>query len=85
MSNLFLQRTCESAIKVGVGGHLEAGVGQEEAANVREAGVDVLPDILQLLMLVLFHLHTVERPLLIQVNGWTNIRSVCAKTLMKAA
>lgn len=48
-------------------------MGQEEAANVREAGVDVLPDILQLLMLVLFHLHTVERLLLIQVNGWTNM------------
>lgn len=31
-------------------------MGQEEAANVREAGVDVLPDILQLLVLVLFHL-----------------------------
>lgn len=41
-----------------VGGHLEAGVGQQEAADVGEAGVDVFPDILQLLVLVLLHLHT---------------------------
>jgi hypothetical protein len=54
--------------------------------------MDVLPDILQLLVLVLFHLHTVERHLLIQVNGWTNIVRIglvsdlsALKTLTKAA
>lgn len=39
-----------------VGGHLEAGVRQQEAADVGEARVDVFPDVLQLLVLVLFHL-----------------------------
>jgi len=43
---------------VRVGGHLEAGVGQQEAADVGEARVDVLPDVLQLLVLVLLHLVT---------------------------
>lgn len=41
-----------------VGGHLEAGVRQQEAADVGEAGVDVFPDVLQLLVLVLLHLNT---------------------------
>jgi len=41
---------------VWIGGHLEAGVGLQEAVDVGETRVDVLPDILQLLMLVLLHL-----------------------------
>lgn len=48
--------TSEPPIEVRVGGHLEAGVRQQEAADVGEAGVDVLPHILQLFVLVLFHL-----------------------------
>lgn len=48
--------TFQSAVKVGVGGHLEARMWQQEAADVGEAGVDVLPYVLQLFMLVLFHL-----------------------------
>lgn len=39
-----------------VGGHLQSGVWQQEAADVGEAGVDVFPDVLQLLVLVLLHL-----------------------------
>ncbi len=50
--------TFELSVKVRVGGHLEAGVRQQEAADVGEAGVDVFPDVLQLLMLVLLHLNT---------------------------
>lgn len=48
--------TLQPAIEVWVGGHLEARMRQQEAADVGEAGVDVLPDILQLLVLVLFNL-----------------------------
>lgn len=55
---------------MGVGGHPEARVRQQEAADVGEAGVDVFPDVLQLLVLVLLHLNTdVDR----DVNMW----SVC--------
>lgn len=50
---LRLARTCDPAIKVGVGGHFEAGVGHQEAGDVGEAGVDVFTHILQLLVLVL--------------------------------
>lgn len=39
-----------------VGRHLEARVRQQEAGDVGEAGVDVLPDVLQFLVLVLLHL-----------------------------
>lgn len=52
-----LRLTSEPPIKVRVGGHLEAGVRQQEAADVGEAGVDVFPDVLQLLVLVLLHLN----------------------------
>lgn len=48
--------TFQSAVKVRVGGHLEARVWQQEAADVGEAGVNVLPHVLQLFVLVLFHL-----------------------------
>ena len=48
--------TSQPAIKVWVGGHLQAWVWQQEAANVGEARVDVLPHILQLFVLVLFYL-----------------------------
>lgn len=48
--------TSQPAVKVGVGGNLEARMWQQEAADVGEAGVDVLPYILQLFMLVLFYL-----------------------------
>lgn len=48
--------TSQSTIKMGVCGHFEARVRKQEAADVRETGVDVLPDILELLVLVLLHL-----------------------------
>ena len=48
--------TFEPAVEVRVGGHPEAGVWEQEAADLGEAGVDVLPDVLQLLVLVLLHL-----------------------------
>lgn len=48
--------TSQPAVKDGVSGHLEARVRQQEAADVGEARVDVLPHVLQLLMLVLLHL-----------------------------
>ena len=48
--------TPESTVKVWVGGHLEARVGLEEAADVGETRVDVLPHVLQLFVLVLLHL-----------------------------
>lgn len=50
---VFLRRTCDPPIKVGVGGHFEAGVGHQEAGDVGEAGVDVFTHVLQLLVLVL--------------------------------
>lgn len=50
--------TSEPSVKVRVGRHLEARVRQQEAGDVGEAGVDVLPDVLQLLVLVLLHLNT---------------------------
>lgn len=53
--------TFQSAVKVGVGGHLEARVRQQEAVDVGEAGVDVLPHVLQLLMLVLLHLSPADQ------------------------
>lgn len=59
MDRLIDPFTCEAAVKVWVGGHLQAGVRQQEAANVGEAGVDVFPDVLQLLVLVLLHLNRV--------------------------
>lgn len=49
--------TSQPAIKVRVGGHLEAGMRHQEATNVGEAGVNMLPHILQFFMLVLFHLY----------------------------
>ena len=49
--------TSEPSIKVWVGGHLQSRVRQQEAADVGEAGVDVFPDVLQLLVLVLLHLN----------------------------
>ena len=48
-----LAGTLKSAIEVWVGGHLEAWVGHQKAGDVGEAGVDVFPHVLQLLMLVL--------------------------------
>lgn len=57
-SDLALTFTFESAVKVRVGCHFEARVWQQEAADVGKTGVDVFSDILQLLMLVLFHLNT---------------------------
>lgn len=45
--------TLDSAIKVRVGGDLEAGMRHEEAGDVGKARVNVLPHILQLLVLVL--------------------------------
>lgn len=54
------QRLCvtsKPSVKVRVGRHLEARVRQQEAGDVGEAGVDVLPDVLQLLVLVLLHLN----------------------------
>lgn len=45
--------TPESAIKVRVGGDLEAGMWHEERRDVGKAGVNVFPHILQLFMLVL--------------------------------
>lgn len=48
--------TSQSAVKMGISSHSEAGVRKQEAVDVREAGVDVFPDILKLLVLVLFHL-----------------------------
>lgn len=48
--------TSESAIELGVGGHFEARMWQQEAFNFGETGVDVLPHILQLLVLVLLNL-----------------------------
>ena len=48
--------TSQPAVKVRVGGHLEARMRQQEAADVGEAGVDVLPHVLQLFVLVLLHL-----------------------------
>lgn len=48
--------TSQSAIKMGIGGHFEARVRKQEAVDVRETGVDVFPDILKLLVLVLLHL-----------------------------
>lgn len=41
-----------------IGGHLEARVRQQETADFGEAGVDVSADILELLVLVLFHLQS---------------------------
>lgn len=38
--------TIQPAIKVRVGGHLEARMWQQEAADVGEAGVNMLPHIL---------------------------------------
>lgn len=54
---MFLFLTFQSSIKVRVGGHLEARMRQQEAADVGEAGVDVLPHVLQLFVLVLLHLN----------------------------
>lgn len=54
-------RTSQPPVEPGVGGHLEAGVRQQEAADVGEAGVDVLPDVLQLLVLVGLHLNRRRR------------------------
>lgn len=48
--------TSEPAVEVRVGGHLEARMWEQEAADVGEAGVDVFTDILKLLVLILFHL-----------------------------
>lgn len=45
--------TLESAIKVGIGGDLEAGMWHEEAGDVGKAGVYVLSNVLQLFMLIL--------------------------------
>lgn len=56
MDRLIDRVTCEAAVEVRVGGHLQAGVRQQVAADVGEAGVDVFPDVLQLLVLVLLHL-----------------------------
>lgn len=50
--------TCEPPIEMRIGGHLEARVRQQETADFGEAGVDVSADILELLVLVLFHLNT---------------------------
>lgn len=58
--------TSEPSIKVWVGGHLQAGVRQQEAADVGEAGVDVFPDVLQLLVLVLLHLNNKRQTFLYQ-------------------
>lgn len=55
--------TSQPAVKVGVGGHLEARVGQQETVDVGEAGVDVLPHVLQLFVLVLLHLSSAESEL----------------------
>ena len=52
------RRTSEPAVELRVGGDLEAGVRQQEAADVWETGVDVFPNVLQLLVLVLLHLDT---------------------------
>ena len=52
----FCSLTFKPAVKVRVGCHLEPRMWQQEAADVGEAGVDVLPYVLQLFMLVLFHL-----------------------------
>lgn len=49
--------TSEPSVKVRVGRHLQARVRQQKAGDVGEAGVDVLPDVLQLLVLVLLHLN----------------------------
>lgn len=49
--------TSEAAIEVGVCCYLEAWMRQQVAADVGEAGVNVFPDILQLLVLVLLHLN----------------------------
>jgi len=59
---------------VWVGGHLKARVWEEEAADVRKAGMDVFPDILQFLMLVLFHLN------ILIAGTIANVRQITAKT-----
>lgn len=48
--------TFQAAIEVWAGGYLEAWVRQEETVDLGEAGVDVLPDVLDLFMLVGGHL-----------------------------
>lgn len=45
--------TCNSSIKVWVGGHFEAWVRHQETGDVGEARVDVFTHVLQLFMLVL--------------------------------
>lgn len=47
------RHTCDPAVEVRVGRHLEAGVRHQEAGDVGEAGVDVFAHVLQLLVLVL--------------------------------
>lgn len=54
--------TLKSAIKMGVGGDLEAGMWHEETGDVGKAGMNVLPHVLQLLMLVLWNLHIQTHP-----------------------
>lgn len=53
--------TSQSAVKVPVCGHVEARMWQQEAADVREAGMDVLPHILQLFMLFLSNLQLIKQ------------------------
>lgn len=69
---MFVVFTFEPAVEVRVGGHLEAGVRQQEAADVGEAGVDVFPDVLQLLVLVLLHLNTRQHCQLSDAEGDTD-------------
>lgn len=51
------RHTPQSAVKAWVSGHLESRVWQEEAGDVGEAGMDVFPHVLQLLVLILWDLY----------------------------
>lgn len=53
MFELSYSLTPQSAVKVWVCGHLESRVWHEEAGDVGEAGMNVFPYVLQLLMLIL--------------------------------
>lgn len=46
-------RTLDPAIEVRVGGDFETRMGHEETGDVGETGVNMLPHVLQLLMLIL--------------------------------
>ena len=48
--------TIELALERRAGGHFQARMGQQEAGDVGEAGVDVLPHSLQLLVLSILDL-----------------------------